>query len=166
MRTLFGGIADWPAVYKQAFRTTKPGGWFENFEFDVTTLSENPVIAEEKDHIFKRWISLLCAAAENTGRSLTVAQGGRMKRMMEEAGFVDVVERGWNVPIGGWSSDPKLRLIGQYNQLFCDQSLEGFALYLLMQVEKWGYDDVQALVAQMRAAAIKDNKRTRPYYKW
>jgi len=163
MRTLFGSIADWPALYKEAFKAIKPGGWFENFEFDNTVRSDSPIVAKDPDHVFHKWTSLLFEAAGKTGRGLEIAQDGRMKKHMEEAGFVGIVEKKWSVPVGGWSSDPKLKVVGQYNYLFCDQSLEGFAMYLLIQFMGWQYNEVQVLAAKMRAA-MKDNKRLRPYY--
>jgi len=58
-----------------------------------------------------------------------------MKQQIINAGFVDVVEKKkWKVPIGGWSSDPKLKRIGLYTLLFLDQSLKGFALYMLKEI--------------------------------
>jgi len=162
-RTLFGSVADWPAFYRQAFRATKPGGWFETFEFDNQTGSDSPIFTEDPNHVFHQWWRVLFEAARKAGRDMEIAQGGRMKKYMEEAGFVDVVEKKWAVPVGGWSSDPKLKMVGQYNYAFCDLGLEGFAMYLLTQFMGWEYSEVQVLVAKMRAA-MRDNRRLRPYY--
>jgi hypothetical protein len=65
--------------------------------------------------------------------------------------------------IGGWSSDKHLEQIGGlFNLLFIDQSLEGFALFLLKQVLRWEYSAIQVLVGEMRTA-LKSPRNT-PYY--
>ena len=87
---------------------------------------------------------------------------GQMKQRVLDAGFVDVVEKKWKVPIGGWSADRKLKRIGLYTLLFLDGSLEGFALYMLKEVMGWEYEEIQVLVAKMRAA-LRD-WRLYPYY--
>jgi hypothetical protein len=71
------------------------------------------------------------------GRTFKVA--AQMKQQIIDAGFVDVVEKKWKVPIGGWTSDPKLKRVGQYTLLFLDQSLEGFALYMLKEIMGWEF---------------------------
>jgi hypothetical protein len=43
-----------------------------------------------------------------------------------------------------------------------DQSLEGFALYMLKEVMGWEYAEIQVLVAKMRQALR--NWRLYPYY--
>ena len=46
IRQLFGSIADWPALYAEVFRVTKPGGYFENFEASVEIKSDDDSIKE------------------------------------------------------------------------------------------------------------------------
>lgn len=84
-----------------------------------------------------------------------------MRRYMEEAGFEDLVERNFYLPCGGWSSDPRLREVGFYNLAFMNESLEGFALFLLEEIMGWEYAEIQLFVARMRKAC-RDSK-TRPY---
>ena len=128
IRNLHGSIGDWPALYAQCFRHIKPGGWIEELEFDIATKSD----AVDPDHIFNQWNNLFAECGEKMGKSFKVA--AHMKQRISDAGFVDVVEKKWKVPIGGWSSDPKLKRIGLYTLLFLDQSLEGFALYMLQEM--------------------------------
>ena len=45
-RQLFGAIADWPALYGQAFRVLKPGGYLESFESSVDIKSDDGSIQE------------------------------------------------------------------------------------------------------------------------
>ncbi|CRK28291.1 hypothetical protein BN1723_018351, partial [Verticillium longisporum] len=52
--------------------------------------------------------------------------------------------------------------VGIYNLAFLEESLEGFALFLLKEIMGWEYIEIQLLVANMRKA-IRDMK-LRPYY--
>ena len=156
IRNLHGSISDWPALFEQCFRHTKPGGFIEQFEFDIATRSDKV----GPDHVYVQWNNLFAECGEKMGRTFKVA--ARMKQQIIDAGFVDVVEKKWKVPIGGWSSDPRLKRVGLYTLLFLDQSLEGFALYMLKEIMGWEYDEIQVLVAKMRQA-LRD-WRLYPYY--
>lgn len=162
IRQLYGGIDDWGKLYQQAFDHLKPGGWFENVEIDLETRSENPKIANDGSHVFKQWCQLFWDAGDKIGRTFKIARDGQMEKLMHETGFVDVVHKEWKVPIGGWPQDPLLKRVGQYNGLFIDQSLDGFAVYPIGQILGWTMDEVMVLVAKMRAEF--KNPKTLPYY--
>jgi hypothetical protein len=157
IRNLHGSISDWPALYKQVLEHTKPGGWIEDLEFDIATRSDRV----PPDHVYHQWNGLFAECGERMGKTFKVH--ALMKQQIIDAGFVDVVETTWRVPIGGWSSDPKLKTIGMYTLMFLEESLEGFALYMLKEIMGWEFIEIQALVAKMRAG-LRDWRRTLPYY--
>jgi hypothetical protein len=72
------------------------------------------------------------SAGEITGQSFTVAD--TMKSDIEKAGFVNVVEQIFKVPLGGWAADPKLKELGLWALLSFDTGLEGYALATLTRV--------------------------------
>jgi hypothetical protein len=72
------------------------------------------------------------SAGEITGQSFTVAD--TMKLDIEKAGFINVVEQVFKVPLGGWAADPKLRELGLWALLAFDTGLEGYALAMLTRV--------------------------------
>ncbi|CAM1510881.1 Fc.00g083940.m01.CDS01 [Cosmosporella sp. VM-42] len=162
IRYLYGGIDNWGKLYKQAYDHVKPGGWVENIEIDLETRSENPKVANDEDHIFKKWCQLFWAAGDKLGRTFRIARDNGMENLMKETGFVDVVHKQWKVPIGGWPKDQKLKQIGLYNGMFIDQSLDGFAVFPIGEILGWTFEEVTVLVSKMRAA-IKDPKSL-PYY--
>lgn len=57
-----------------------------------------------------------------------------MARWITEAGFKDVTEKRYNWPVGPWSSDPKLKEIGKWNQYHWEEGLEGWSMALLTRV--------------------------------
>lgn len=162
MRALYGSISDWSKLYRQAFATLKPGGWLENFEFTITLHSDTPEIRNDPDHIFKRWANVFHEAGDRMNRTLRIGVNGQMSRLMAEAGFIDIQQISYQVPIGAWSSDAVYKRIGLFNLAFMEESLEGFALFLLKEIMGWEYERVQVFVAEMRLAIR--NTKTRPYY--
>jgi hypothetical protein len=157
IRNLHGSIGDWLALYRQCYRHTRPGGWIEDLEFDITTKSDKI----GPDHIYNQWNALFQKAGEKMGRTFEIAR--QLKQSITEAGYVDVVERKWKVPIGGWSSDPKLKRVGLFTLMFLEESLEGFALYMLKEVMGWEYTEIQVLVGKMRQG-LRDWRLYHPYY--
>lgn len=72
---------------------------------------------------------LAIESSERFGKPLQVVD--KMARWIAEAGFENVTEKGYNWPIGPWSSDPKLKEIGKWNQYHWDEGLEGWSMALL-----------------------------------
>ncbi|KAF7557744.1 hypothetical protein G7Z17_g368 [Cylindrodendrum hubeiense] len=162
IRALYGCIGDWTELYRQAYKVLVPGGWLEDFEMNIHLHSDLPEIRDDPDHVFKQWAKVFLEAMDRIGKTGRIAMGSNMRKHMEKAGFVDIVEKSFQVPCGAWSSDPRLKEVGLYNLVFLDESLEGFALFLLKQIMGWEYVEIQVLVAKMRSA-IRDAK-IRPYY--
>lgn len=160
MRALNGSISDWSYLYRQAFHALRPDGYLEHFEFDILLRSDDPLV--DSEHVFTQWAETLHYASEKMGRTLKTVKDGRMRRSMKEAGFVDIVEKKFDVPIGGWSADPKMRQAGLYALMYLDLSLEGLALFPLKQVLGWEPDQIQDFVARMRAALRDSNLK--PYH--
>jgi len=162
IRALYGSIGDWAELYRQAHRALVPGGWVENFELNITLHSDVSSVRDDAEHIFKRWARVFFEATDRIGKTLRIGMNGTMAKLMREAGFVNVVEKNYQVPSGGWSSDPRMKKIGMYNLAFLEESLEGFALFLLTEILGWAYVEVQVFVMEMRKAIR--NPKIRPYY--
>lgn len=86
-----------------------------------------------------------------------------VKRDIIAAGFEDVQEHKFKLPVGPWSSDKKMKEIGLWNLFFFLKDIEGFTLYLLCKFMGWTHTEVQVWVAKI-TAALKD-PRTHTYYK-
>lgn len=156
-------------------RCTKPGGWIEDLEFSIVFKSDDGTITG--DHVMARWSRLFLEAGEKMGK--TFRAGERARELITNAGFTNVTEKRYKLPIGDWSSDPKMKELGQWNLLYCVQGLEGFALFLLSKimevsdilprsrssnayVTQWEYTEIQALLGQMKAALLK--RKNHAYY--
>jgi len=51
-----------------------------------------------------------------------------------EAGFVDIVEKPYKVPIGPWPKDKLEKMIGTYNMVNLLDAAEGFTLVLFIRI--------------------------------
>lgn len=160
VRHMEGCIDSWPALYQRAFKHLKPGGWFEHTGFDIQTRSESPLVGP--DHIYHKWAGFFFEAGDRIGKTFKYPQNDGMKKDMEAAGFVDIVQKKWSIPIGEWSSDPLLKEVGMYSGLFVKQSLEGWAGFLFKEVLQWENDDIETCIDNMRREL--NNLETTPYF--
>lgn len=80
------------------------------------------------------------------------------KALMEAAGFVDVTETRYRLPIGTWPDSTNEKEIGRYNLLNCLDGIEGFALAIVGQGENI---DPQEMMDEARKDIL--NKRARLY---
>jgi len=94
------------------------------FECDDGTLSE--------DNPLSKWAPIQMEASETMGKSFAVGQ--HTKTRMKEAGFLNVKEHKFKLPVGPWSSDKKMKEIGTWNLFFFLRDTEGFCMYLLGKV--------------------------------
>ncbi|CZS88230.1 uncharacterized protein RCO7_01189 [Rhynchosporium graminicola] len=122
---LLGSVPDWPKSYVKSFRALKPGGWIDcsepglYFESFFGTLGEG--------HPYKPWGTAMLEAENDAGLSFDVAP--YIKGRLENAGFINVVEKKVCCTIGRWSQDPWEKEVGLWEQLrlkkgvqfFCDR---------------------------------------------
>jgi len=66
------------------------------------------------------------------------------KRLLQEAGFVDLVEKTAVWPIGHWPKDKRLKEIGRFARLGSEQSAYPFGVQLLT-ANGWTVDEVKEL---------------------
>ncbi|KAF9876887.1 UMTA protein [Colletotrichum karsti] len=151
IRHLEAAISDWPKLYGQALDHLKPGGYIEIKELDVEDHSQSLGELPES-HIYKRWVNVMFEASEKLGKSLRHSLDHGIAKDLRKAGFVDIVEKSWHIPIGSWPKDPKLKEVGACNLEYLDQSLEGFGYYLLKEVLGWEVPEVIVFIAEMRKA--------------
>lgn len=63
----------------------------------------------------------------------------KSKRLIEAAGFVDVVEAKYKVPVGGWMEDKKWKEMGRWNLLYLPEGLKVMALFILTSILNVSY---------------------------
>ncbi|RDW72724.1 class I SAM-dependent methyltransferase [Aspergillus mulundensis] len=157
VRGLYGCVSNWDVFYKQALRSLKPGGWIEQVEQSVVPKSDDGTTAGT---VFEEWGKVSLEAGDAFGKSLRIVD--ESKDRMTKAGFVDVVERRFKLPIGGWASDPRMKQLGLYNRLLWEEGIEGWCMYLLTAILKWSREEVEVYLSRMRKGLR--SPRIHPYH--
>lgn len=101
-------------------------------------------------------------ALDRLGKTARQTRDHGIAKALGAAGFVDIVEKKWPVPVGQWPSDPKLKEVGACNLDYVDQSLEGFGTFLLKEVMGWEYAEILVFMSEMRKASRDPKLQT--YY--
>jgi hypothetical protein len=130
VRALYGAVADWPAFYATVLKHLRPGGWFDQLEMSIQFRSDEGTVTD--DHILAVWSRTFIEAGERCGKTFRIAD--LAKGYLEEAGFNNVVEKRFKLPVGGWSRDRHFKKLGQWNRLHCEEGIEGWAMALLTRV--------------------------------
>ncbi|KAL4865263.1 hypothetical protein BDV12DRAFT_174885 [Aspergillus spectabilis] len=152
-RYMCGSIQDWPRLFQQAYSQTKPGGWIEFQDFHLVNYSEDGTLQEGNN--VNRFYELLREACDKVQRPVTV--GKELKRFAEESGFVNVVHRRFQLPLGIWARDRRMKEIGALNMLQFLEGLEAFSTATFTNILGWEIEEVQAFLALVRKDA-KDSK--------
>jgi hypothetical protein len=127
IREMFGSISDWDELYAQAYRVLKPGAYLENCEHSITPVTDDDTSGP--DHVYTQYGKIMNELGRKLGNEFDI--WNQVKEGMVRAGFVDVVETRTKWPMGSWSSDPKMKELGRWNQLWIGQGIEGFVLRML-----------------------------------
>ncbi|CRG90736.1 methyltransferase, putative [Talaromyces islandicus] len=143
-RTLCGGIRDWPKFHRQAYDNLRPGGWLE--------MQENEAWFQREDGTCPQWTNLflekLDEASIMSGNRLNVA--GDQKQHMLDAGFVNVRDEVFKLPLSTWHDDSRMKEIGRIRGLAMNQGVEGYSLALYTRYLNWSSGDVRDLLAKVR----------------
>lgn len=159
-RALCGGIADWPEFYNNALRSLKPGGWMEMQEHECWINSDDDTI--EKAVWCKEWIKNVDDASTKVGKRLNVAHLHR--QWMEDAGFVDVNEVVYKIPIGPWPKDKKLKEIGKIFRIQMIEAIPTFSIAYYTRVLGFSLEQAQIMVAGVRSEFL--NRKLHLYLRW
>jgi len=101
LRCLSGSIKDWNRLYRQAYQRLKPGSWIQHLETSMPLTSSDMSI--DGDHIMRRWSEVLGNCGNEIGKTFRVVD--QAAERMRAAGFEDVQERWYKVPVGPWSNE-------------------------------------------------------------
>ncbi|RSL84823.1 hypothetical protein CEP51_003664 [Fusarium floridanum] len=160
MRWLVGSIVDWPQLFKEAYKCLKPGGYIESHEALSRMDCDDGSIHEKS--AMHQWGKFFVEGGKKIGRSFTIVEDGVQRKGMEEAGFVNIEERNFKVPIGGWPHDPKQKEIGRYAQATLEQDIEGYVLFMANTVEGWSKEEVEVYIRLLRREL--HSGKMHPYY--
>lgn len=86
----------------------------------------------KEDSALRRWWDVFREIGEKVGKPFDASEVAR--ESIEAAGYINVEERSYKVPIGPWTKNKTQNLWGRWNRAFLLEGLEGFALIGLTDV--------------------------------
>ncbi|KAG6159440.1 hypothetical protein E4U51_007714 [Claviceps purpurea] len=143
MRYIVGGIQDWKALLKEAYRCCAPGGWVESFEYEPEICSDDGTT--ELEPVFASYGELFREAGKILNSPFFVEE--IQKQAFDEAGFVEKRV----IPIGPWAKDRKLAEVGRYSRAAMENDLQGYT-QMLWQALQRPADEYHVSLANMRKA--------------
>ncbi|KAH0612953.1 uncharacterized protein H6S33_009333 [Morchella sextelata] len=137
IRYLNGGISDWAALFAEAYKSLKPGGWIEVCEFEMGVASDDGTYSANSS--LAKYYELTNEAAKKAGAD-TLING------IEKAGFRNSTMRRIKVPLGSWPADPLQREIGECYLMLSETGFEALGMALLTRNLGMDPSDVTKLV--------------------
>lgn len=123
MRNLAGVVDDWHALFRNAYRVTKPGGYVECYTTASQFFSDDG--SAKEGGALDQWSKVFREGGKKLGRVFTVYEDDLQRKGMEAAGFVDVEFKDSQVPIGVWHPDKVEAEKGLWWKLAIESDLEG-----------------------------------------
>lgn len=95
MRWLVGSVSNWEALYQQAYKTLRPGGWLESYEGAAIMECDDGTVPEKS--AMEQWGKIFINFGETIRRPFTVVADGIQPKAMQAASFVDIEESNFKV---------------------------------------------------------------------
>ena len=138
-RILLGCFTNFGNVIKKAFNYLQPGGYMESQELMSTPCCDDDTMGD--DWPFLEWTNFGDQAAVKAARPLRIAH--RLKDWYEQAGFVDVQERIFKLPINSWPKDRHLKILGAMWEENLLSGLSGFSMAHYSRVLSWSKEQIE-----------------------
>ncbi|KAG6166598.1 hypothetical protein E4U51_003434 [Claviceps purpurea] len=148
IRYIVGGIQDWTALFKEAYRCCAPGGWVQSVEVDVEFRSDDG--STELEPILASYADLFREGGKMMNRSFFVQK--LQQQAFDEAGFVEQRTIRYKIPIGPWAKDPKLAEIGKLARAALENDLQGYTQMVWHNVLQKPEDEYHMWLAHLRKA--------------
>ncbi|CAG8951124.1 hypothetical protein HYFRA_00006522 [Hymenoscyphus fraxineus] len=156
-RVLLGCFEDFRDIIKRAFHYTKPGGYMESQEIMSTLYCDDGTMPS--DWPFLEWNKYLDDAAMAADRPMRI--GNKMKRWYQQAGFVDVQEKVYKLPVNPWPRDPHLKTLGKMQEANWLAGLNAISMGLFSRVFGWNKTEIEVYLVNVRKSI--SNKRVHAY---
>ncbi|GAB1312366.1 Methyltransferase domain-containing protein [Madurella fahalii] len=145
-RTTVGCWDDMAGLIKKGFERLRPGGWMESQEPHIgVDCDEGPV---PENNALNRWFKEICDLSAIAGRPLHITP--MIKQWYIDAGFVDVEEKVFKIPINGWPKVTKLKRIGEMWRLNLADGLSGLSYALFHRVKGMKKEEIELALVDVR----------------
>lgn len=114
---MIGSQESFRKTIRTAYQYLKPkDGWLECVEPDIAVQCDDDSLAS--DSPLREWMELLAeAAADRYSPPRPLRYASRIAAWMRSAGYVDVKEQVYKLPVNSWPSDPAFKELGRRWQI-------------------------------------------------
>lgn len=163
-------IKDWPRLLEQAHRyeshrrtapapslighrSLKPGGWIELQELRLAVQCDDGTMPDDYD--FATFLGKLKHGFSKFGINLLGME--RNQELVRDAGFINVQEKVWKVPVGTWPMDRRMKMIGRYNRSVISDGLRGFCVAAFTRGLMWTEAEVEVFLVEVRKSLMNSS---------
>jgi hypothetical protein len=144
------------AVFKKAFNSLTPGGYFEMFDFSARFES---VDGSLEGTSLGKFGDMMIEGAGVFGKNLEHAP--RYKEYFEAAGFVDIEERKFQWPFNPWPRGKYFKSLGMWFNQDMKEGLQGMAMATFTRGLKMSREEVEVFLVDVRKDL--DDKKIHAY---
>lgn len=96
-----------------------------------------------------KWSSHMLEASVTLKRPIDI--GPKVREMMHDAGFINIVEKVYKWPINSWPEDPWKKKLGYYTYSDLELGVEGLSMKFFTAGLNWSPLEVKILAALVKA---------------
>ncbi|KUJ08667.1 S-adenosyl-L-methionine-dependent methyltransferase [Mollisia scopiformis] len=150
IRHMNSSIKKWPKLLTEAYDHIQPGGWIELQELEFVTLCDDGTMKD--DYTVYRFLTLIKEGLAVFGVDLLAMR--RNAELLRDAGFVNVEEKVFKIPLGIWPRNKTMKLIGLYLRSVIYDGLQGIALGPFTRALKWTPEEVELFLVDVRKSLM------------
>ncbi|KAI6775362.1 hypothetical protein HG530_002120 [Fusarium avenaceum] len=151
-------IRDWPQLFGNALQHIKPGGWMELQEIHhYPHNARTGVAVPPSEHPVAQYWAYIEEGLAALGVDFPAAAGGKLAAKMQAAGFINVTERIFHVPLGTWPKNQVLKTVGLYWRTILTDGLQAIALGPMTRGMGWSREQIEVFLISVRRA-YADNR--------
>ncbi|KAI9828294.1 MAG: hypothetical protein M1819_006632 [Sarea resinae] len=148
-RNMVQGIRSWPLYLKRALRHIKPGGYMELQEVFHYPYQQGAPMAYADCPLAQYWKNVIDGCGE---LGVDFHRPKRLADEMRAAGFVNVEQRIYWLPIGGWAENKVLKSVGLGWKEVLTIGIQAIALGPFTRGLGWSPEAVEVFLAGVRKA--------------
>ncbi|TDZ16151.1 Secondary metabolism regulator LAE1 [Colletotrichum orbiculare MAFF 240422] len=160
LRNMAPSIRNWPALFAEAYRVLKPGGWIELQEMRWAYGCDDGTM--RPDYAPVQMVSNIKEALARLDVDMYAAE--RYPEHAAAAGFVNGRHVVKKVPVGPWPKDPKMKKIGEYCRAVIHDGLHAITIGPFTRGLGWSPTKVDDFLVEVQRDLLDSSVHSYVYF--